>query len=127
MNDVLQILFMEHSVPIRERMAELISESMSDVQIHHADRSDDALMKLEVHQPDILFIDSNYRIPVLPEFIATAKKLVPEMLVVVVYIQINESLIEKCKAAGAAGFLDKYEQFDQVVGLLHYFKRNRGI
>jgi DNA-binding NarL/FixJ family response regulator len=127
MNDVLQILFMEHSVPIRERMAELITESMSDVQIHHADGSEDALIKLEAYQPDVLFIDPNFRIPVLPEFIAKAKELLPEMLVVVVYIQINEALVEKCKAAGAAGFLDKYEQFDQVVGLLHYFKRNRGI
>lgn len=127
MKKVLRILFMEHSVPIRERMAELIRESLNEVEIHHADRADEALSKLRDHQPDVLFVDSNFRAPVLSEFIATAKREKPELHVVVVYIQLNESQMEKYKAAGAADFLDKYEQFDQVAGLLHRFNRNRGL
>lgn len=125
MKNVLRVMFMEQSAAIRERMSELIMESIHDAEIHHAERPDEALLKLQTTKPHVLFLDSNFRVPVLPEFIASAKAVQPYLHVVVLYIQQNMALHEKCKAAGAAEFLDKYEEFDLVAARLIKFRQNR--
>lgn len=110
---------MERSGPIGERMVELIIERFEKAEIIRITSEEMAAAFLMKEKPAVLFLDIKFPVNSLVLFITSCKEWCPSMQIVVMYILRDEVLLEKCRNAGVQHFLDKYEQFDQVVEILN--------
>ena len=110
----MQILIVDSSIRIIERMAKIISEAKNVTAIHRTVSYEEARKLVKENKYDVVFLDidlpGNESIKLLKEI----KKINKETFVIILSTPIDNYLEEECKSLGADFFFDKYNDFKTI-------------
>lgn len=110
----MQVLIVDSSLPIIQRLEELLSESTKISGIYSAVTLHDALQLFKQHRPAMVVLDLNLPGNRSYELLRTIKDDVPTTVVIIVSIHIDEYTHQQCMAQGANYFFDKYHEFERI-------------
>ena len=112
-----RILIVDDSLPLRVQMN--IGLSNAGYEVIEAVNGEDALEKIDVHQPDCLVLDLLMPIMDGLEVLARMKKDGIHIPVIVLTADVQDTTKNRCIAYGVAGFINKpLEKIDILVDLI---------
>ncbi len=121
----MEILIVDSSAQIIERLAEIISEVKNIKTIHRAVSYVQAAALLSTAKPDVVVMDTGLPGNKSVDLLKEMKAAIPEMAVIVLSIHIDELTKQKFTSAGADFFFDKYHEFEKVTGTVNTIAANR--
>ena len=118
----MQILIVDRSIRVIDRLEEIVSEAENITAIHRAVCYEEAKKLFIENKHDAVLLDidlpGNESLKLLKEI----KKTGGETCVIILSIHMDNYTQEKYKSLGADFFFDKYYDFEKICGLLeaHY-------
>jgi DNA-binding NarL/FixJ family response regulator len=117
-NTKMQILIVDRSIRIIERLEEIISEADNITAIHRAISYEEAKKMFKENKYDAVLLDIDLPKNDSLELLREIKKNRKETRVIILFTHIDNYIREQCKFPGADFFLDKYYDFEKISGLL---------
>jgi DNA-binding NarL/FixJ family response regulator len=115
----MKVLIVDSSIRIIERLEEILSEAENITAIHRAVSYEEAtkLFKENKHDAVLLdiFLPRNESFKLLKEIKQTGCK----TSVIILSVQTDNYVQERCKSLGADFFLDKYNEFEKIPGVIN--------
>jgi DNA-binding NarL/FixJ family response regulator len=112
------ILIVDSSLPIIERLEEILSETENITTVHRAVSYEEAKNLFQKNRHDAVLLDvdlpENESLKLLKEI----KKTGGETCVIILFTLIDNYILEQCKFLGVKFFLDKYYDFEKINRLL---------
>ncbi len=114
----MQILIVDSSVQVINRLEEMLSES-GDIHVIYKAVSSEAAEKLfkEIN-PEVVVMDIGLHGDNSCHLITEIKKADPSTVVIVLSIHMDEQMHEQCKSIGVDFFLDKYNEFGKIPAII---------
>ena len=116
----MQVLIVDSSIEVIERLEEILGEADNITAIHSAVSYEEAARFLKENKTDVMLLDCS-----LPE--NGSLKLLTEIkipgsntcVIILSILEDNNYKEELCKSLGADYFLDKYLEFEKIPGILN--------
>ncbi|MGZ8518327.1 MAG: response regulator [Chitinophagaceae bacterium] len=119
------VLIVDSSTQVIQRLEELLSGWNFIKAIYTADSPTDARNLFTQYQPSIVLLDinipENESLDLLAEISAGSCK----TSVIVLFLVSNDYINAKYRLLGAGYFLDKYEDFEKIPGIIHGIAREK--
>jgi len=112
------VLIVDHSVQIIERLEEVLAEAKHIRAIHKADSYEEAISFTKKSKPDIVLLDTDLPDNKSVDLISEIKKSNNATAVIALAIRTDACTQEKFVLLGANFFLDKYNDFEKLPGLV---------
>lgn len=116
---VMEVLIVDSSIQIIQRLEEMLSELSLIKAIYTTDSYTNAGEFFTKHRPGIVLlginIPENESLKLLAEITAGSFK----TSVIVLYLNRTEYVKEQCRLLGADYFLDKYDDFEKIPGIIN--------
>ena len=125
MTTPLQVLIVDDSPIVRERLARLLDDVPHSQVIGHAVRALDAIEQIRHLRPDALILDIS-----MPEgsgmyVLEAVKQESPKTRVLMLTNFASDQYREKCRQLGADAFLDKSTEFENIPRVLEAWNEAR--
>lgn len=122
----MRVFIADDSNLVRERLREMISEVEGAEVVGEARDSDEALESIPRLRPDVVVLDLG--MPGMPgengiHLLERAKRMIPEIVVIMLTGLANDLFRKRCLGAGAAYFFDKSYEFERVCDVLENFEK----
>jgi len=114
----MKVFLVEDSVPVRERLIEIIEAHGDHAVVGQATTYDDAVQGIVATRPDVGIFDIKLERGNGIEALAEAKRLMPGLIGIVMSNYATPQHAKASTAAGAQYFLDKSAEFDRIPGIL---------
>jgi DNA-binding NarL/FixJ family response regulator len=114
----MRIFLVEDSLPIRQRLVEMIEASGAHRVVGEADNYDDALAGIGCSVPDVAIFDVKLARGNGIAALAEAKRRSPALVGIIMSNYATAQHRKASAAAGAAYFLDKSSDFERIPGIL---------
>lgn len=118
----MQVLIIDSSIAIIERLAELLSESNKDIVIFKAVTYQEAITKFLDYHPEVILLDTslerNLSIKLLKEMKVENEK----CIVIALSIHSEKNIREQWNLNGVDHYLDKYSEFEKIAGIIDVYK-----
>jgi len=122
----MQVLIVDRSIRVIERLVKIISEAENIIAIHRTDSYEEAKKLLKENEYDIVLLDidlpGNESLKLLKEIKKTSEK----TSVIILSTPIDNYLEEECKSLGADFFFDKYNDFKKIPGIIDSIRQLAG-
>jgi DNA-binding NarL/FixJ family response regulator len=114
----MQVLIVDSSLGVTERLEEIISEAEYITAIHRAGSYKEAIKIFNENKYDAVLLDidlpGNNSIELLKEIRRAGGK----TFVIIMYTHADSYIMKQCKSVGVDFFFDKYYDFEKICGLL---------
>jgi CheY-like chemotaxis protein len=110
----MQILIVDSSIRIIERIAEIILAAENDAAIHKAVSYEETIQLLKENKYDTALLDIDLPGDDSFKLLKEIKKTNKKTFVIVLSTPIDNYLEEECKSLGADFFFDKYNDFEKI-------------
>ena len=114
----MQVLIVDTSIRVIERLEEIISEAENITFIHKAFSNEEAKKLLTENNYDVVLLDIGLQGKESLKLLKEIKKTGGETCVIVLSIHTDNYIRAYCKSLGADFFFDKYHDFEKISGLL---------
>jgi DNA-binding NarL/FixJ family response regulator len=114
----MKVFLVEDSVPIRERLVEMIEALGGHVIVGEADNFDDAVAGITCSHPDVAIFDIKLARGNGIEALAAVKRVLPDLRGIVLSNYASPQHIKASSDAGAEYFLDKSAEFEKIGEIL---------
>ena len=114
----MEVLIIDSSTQILERLEEIVSDSASAAGIHTATSYSEAAKLFNELKPDVVLLDLGLPASRSFDLIWEMKKLVPSAIVIVLSIHTDTNTQKQCHELGADLFFDKYNDFEKIPAIL---------
>jgi DNA-binding NarL/FixJ family response regulator len=121
----MKVFIVEDSAPVCERLIELVEASGIHRVVGQAATYREAVSGIAATKPDVGIFDIKLKCGSGIDALAEAKRSMPGMVGIVLSNYITEQHREASADAGAAFFLDKSADFEQIVGILQSLSSDR--
>lgn len=123
----MQVLIIDNSLLIVQRLNEFLSESTNISQLLSATGYHQALELFMLQKPAIVVLDH-----LLPEnrsyqLLKEIKKAAPETVVIMLSVENDEYTQQQCRMLGADFYFDKYNEFEKIAVVVNDFTKKRGV
>lgn len=115
----MRIFLVEDSAPIRQRLVEMIEAEGVHRVVGEADNYDDAVSGIDRCTPDVAIFDVKLTRGNGIDALAEAKRRRPALVGIVMSNYATRQHMKASSDAGAAYFLDKSSDFEQIPQILH--------
>lgn len=117
----MQVLLVDSSLLILQRLEELLSDTVSYLSMHSADSYQEAWQSFILKKPGLVVLDIN-----LPQsesylLLKKIKEAAPSTIVMILSIHMDACLQQQCFKLGADFFFDKYNEFEKIPGIINEF------
>lgn len=113
----MQVLIIDRSLQIIERLSNLLLETGLPLTIHKAISYNEALNTGKDLMPDIVLIDRHLPNGQSMRLLEMFKE--KKSVVVMLVMRTDTDMITQCKLSGADFVLDKYHEFEQLPGIVY--------
>ncbi len=114
----MQVLIVDSSIQIIERLEEIISEAENIIAVHGAVSYEEAKKLFKENKHDVVLLDINLRGNESLKLLREIKKTHGETCVIILFTHIDNYIQEQFKSLGADFFFDKYYDFEKISELL---------
>ena len=114
----MQVLIVDSSAGIIERLEEIISETKKITAIHRAVSYEDAKILYKKNKYDVVLLDINLPRNKSLKLLKEIKKTGSKTCVIIMFTHMDNYILEQYKSLGADFFFDKYYDFENIGGLL---------
>jgi two-component system OmpR family response regulator len=112
------ILIVDSSVPIIERLEEMISEAGNITAIQRAVSSEEAKKLFKENKHDAVLLDIDLPGNESLKLVKEIKNSSEETCVIILFAHIDNYIQKQCESLGVDFFFDKYYEFEKICGLL---------
>jgi DNA-binding NarL/FixJ family response regulator len=110
----MRVLIADNSELIVQRLEELLSESTFILMIDRAFSYEEAQQLFNQNKPDVVVLDINLPGNTSYQLLKEIKEEVPQTVVIVMSIRLDEYILQQCRNLGADFFFDKYYEFQNI-------------
>jgi DNA-binding NarL/FixJ family response regulator len=121
----MEVLIVDSSIDIIERLEELLSETTIVSTIYTAFTYDEAIHLYTTHQPDAVFLDDALPGNQSIQLLAAIKAIKKDTTVVMITIVEDVFREEKCRLMGADFFCDLYHHYQDIPQIIHRIVANK--
>ncbi len=121
----MQILIVDSSVQVIDRLEEILSEAESVCAIHRAVSYNEAAVFFKEDMPDVVLLDSGLRGNGTINLLKKIKETGSKALVIILSTRYDDFLIKECKLNGADFFFDKYYEFEKIPAIIDSIAANK--
>jgi len=114
----MQVLIIDASIRIIERLEEMISELETVTIIHRAVSPEEAGKLLKENKYDVVLLDIDLIAHNPLKLLKEIKKNNRESCVIVLFHQLGNYTQEQCKSLGVDFFFDKHYDFEKICGVI---------
>ena len=114
----MRVFLADDSVPVRERILEMLEEIPDVHVVGHAEDALAARLLITALQPDVVILDINMPGGSGIEVLHDIKQMSPSPRVIMLTNYSQPQYRKRCLEAGADYFLDKSTEFDEIRNLL---------
>lgn len=118
----MQVLIIDKSLQIVERLSNLLLETGIPLTIHKAISYNEAIDMGKVTQPGVVLIDRHLPNGQSMRLLELFKE--KRSVVVMMTLRMDADMITQCKLAGADFVLDKYYEFETLPGIIRQLAAN---
>jgi DNA-binding NarL/FixJ family response regulator len=113
-SNIMRVLLADRSELIVHRLEELLSEIIFILGTDKAFSYEEALKLFQQHKPDVVVLDMNLQENTSCVLLKEIKEQSPQTIVIIMFIDADEYVMQHCKKLGADFFFDKYHQFENI-------------
>lgn len=110
----MRVLIADKSELIIQRLEELLSDIIFILGIDKALSYEEALRLLKQNKPDVVVMDINLPDHACHLLLKEIKDSLPQTVVIIMFIDPDEYVLQQLKKAGADYFFDKYHDFEKI-------------
>jgi len=110
----MRVLIADKSDLIIQRLEELLSEIIFILGTDKACSYEEALQLFKQNKPDVVVMDMNLPDNTSYQLLKEIKESSPKTVVIIMFIDSDEYIIQQCKKLGADHFFDKYHEFEKI-------------
>jgi DNA-binding NarL/FixJ family response regulator len=114
----MEVLIIDSSIQVSLRLKEILSELKFIKAIYTTNSHANASKIFFQYQPGIILlgfnIPENDSLNLLAKITSSARK----TAIIALFLDKNECIVEQCRLLGADYFLDKYEDFEKIPGII---------
>ncbi len=110
----MRVLIADRSELIVQRLEELLSEIIFILGTDKAFSYEEALQLFKQNRPDVIVMDMNLPDNISCQLLKEIKEYAPKTVVIVMFIDQDEYVLQQCKKLGADFFFDKYHEFEKI-------------
>lgn len=114
----MKTLIVDSSLQIIKRWVEMLSETENLLSIHKAVSYNEATKIFKENKPDVVLLDLGLPLSKSFDLIWEMKNLDPATIIIVLAIHTDSATQEQSIELGADFFFDKYNDFEQIPGLV---------
>lgn len=114
----MNILIVDHSELIIERLEEMIAESNMSCTVIRAISYEQAAQQIQSHQPFLVIMDSQLEKNHSRSLLKEIKMTQPDLPVIVLANHLDEQVTAEFSASGADFLLDKYHEFEKIPAII---------
>lgn len=117
----MQVLIVDNSLLIIQRLEELLSETTIISRMYRAAFYKEALELFMLNRPDIVVLDISLPQNASYQLLKEIKNINPAAIVIILSIHIDEYTQQQCSMLGADFFFDKYHEFEKISEVVNFF------
>ena len=121
----MQVLIVDNSIKIIERLKDILSESGNITAIHDAVSYKDAARLLKEIKPGVVLLDTALPGNGTIELLKEIKESGSTTVVIVLSSSYDDYILRECKSNGADFFFDKYHDFEKIPGLINTIEADK--
>ncbi len=115
----MDILIVDSSIHIIERLEEVLAETTCIVEVFTAISFMEAKQLYEEHKPAIVLLDIDMPLNESLTLLFRIKKRKTRTAVIILFNQLSDFLEDQCRMAGADYFLDKYHDYSRIPSIIN--------
>jgi two-component system response regulator DevR len=119
---ITRVFVVEDSEPIRARLLSMLGAMSRLEVVGYADTAPDAIAAILAARPDVVVLDIKLKAGSGIEVLQAIKRSLRDVAVIMLTNHATEAYREKCLQAGAEHFLDKTNEFEQLVPIINQLK-----
>ena len=123
---VMVVVIFDSSIQIAERFMELIADSNKGIKFHTALKFSEGINLLNECNPDAVLLDAKFSGNKTIELLQQIKTVNNKKAVVILFGIKDELSLEQYKMSGVDYFLDKYDDFEKVAGIIKNIPASNG-
>lgn len=117
----MKVLIVDSSVEIIQRYKEMLSQIPGIQLIYNASNYADAILHITSFNPSVVLLDTNLPAGKSLELIKEIKLKKYNTKIIAIYNRIDDQLLNQYKINGIEHFIDKYNEFEKIPGLIQSF------
>jgi DNA-binding NarL/FixJ family response regulator len=117
----MQVLIIDNSLLIVERLKEFLSESTNISVLLSASSYEEALQLFMLHRPGIVVLDHHLPENKSYQLLREVKEVALKTLVILLSIENDDYTLQQCTILGADFFFDKYNEFEKIAVVINDF------
>jgi DNA-binding NarL/FixJ family response regulator len=115
----MRVLIADKSELIVQRLEELLSEIIFILGTDKALSHEEALQLFKQHKPEVVVMDMNFPDNASCQLVKEIKESSPQTVVIIMFIDRDEYIMQQCKKMGADFFFDKYHDFENIPSVIN--------
>jgi len=118
-NNLMQVLIIDNSLPIVQRLHELLSEVSNISELSSATGHDQALQLFMLQKPGIVVLDLHLPENKSYDLLKEIKKVAPKTVLIILSVENDEYTQQQCRMLGADFYFDKYNEFEKIAVVIN--------
>lgn len=114
----MQILLVDSSLLILQRLEELLADMVLPLHIHKAVSYTDGHFLFSEKKPEMVILDVNLPQSASYRLLKEMKETAPETIVITLSIHTETDIQQQCKRLGSDFFFDKYDEFEKIPAIV---------
>jgi DNA-binding NarL/FixJ family response regulator len=110
----MRVLIADKSELIVQRLEELLSDIIFILGTDKAFSYEEALSLFKQNKPDVVVLDINLPENASYQLLKDIKESSPQTVVIIMFIDADDYVLQQCKKAGVDFFFDKYHEFENI-------------
>lgn len=119
----MQILLVDNSLLILQRLEELLADVISPLHIHKAVSYTDGYSLFSEKKPGMVILDVNLPQHASYRLLKEMKEAAPETIVITLSIHTEKDIQQQCKRLGSDFFFDKYDEFEKIPPIVNMHRQ----
>ena len=115
----MEILIVDSSIQIIERLEEILSESDNINAIHKAVCYEEASKLFKENEPDFVLLDVSLPGKESFKILKEIKEISRKTFVIILSSDLDKYIKEECTSLGSDFFFDKYYDFEKICGVIN--------
>lgn len=118
----MEVLIIDSSIQVSLRLKEILSELKFINTIYTSNSHENASQLFFRYQPGIILLGFNIPENESLNLLAKITNSSTKTSIIALFLDKNECIVEQCRLLGADYFLDKYEDFEKIPGIINGIK-----
>ncbi|HEX4958758.1 MAG TPA: hypothetical protein VFV46_11320 [Lacibacter sp.] len=123
----MMIFIYDRSVYFSSSFISFLRDSVQDIEISYFSKEEELIRDALQEKPSLIILDIKYYSHFNFQLIQQLKDLYRPVVIVCMYLLVDELMNKKCLEYGADYVLDKYMEYERIIEIVNSIKSNNGI